>query len=178
MASDGKDKTQKRLTFDGEYHSPVFTPDDRQVLALRGEALVWVSPESGASRTLDYKLEGVVKLIAFQSHFEKQADSERPRVVAITKTSIGLFSPWDGKFEPFPVAESDEETRQELLRGQMQVGDLLVQVGATGHELTLQKDGGEQVVLASSAKVIYAEPALSHDGRRVVFVRAALGTTN
>ena len=167
MASDGINKTQQRLTFDGEYHSPVFTPDDREILALRGQGFVWISPENGASEALPYKLEGVLKLVGLENH----TPGGKPRVVAITQTSIGLFSPWDGKFEPFLAADNDEETRQQLLRGQIQFGDVMLQVGGAGHELTLQKDNREPVVLTSSPKVIYADPALSHDGRRLVFIR-------
>ena len=168
MASDGINKTQQRLTFDGGYHSPVFTPDDQKVLTLRGQSFLWISLENGESEKLSYDLPGVLRLVAF----ENQADGGKPRVVAITQTSVGLFSPWDGKFEPFPAANEDEETRQQLLRGQIQFGDVMLQVGGAGHELTLQKDNREPVVLTSSPKVIYADPALSHDGRRLVFIRA------
>jgi hypothetical protein len=167
MASDGKNKTQQRLTFDGDYHSPVFTPDDRKILALRGQLFVWISSENGASEKLAYELPGVLRLVGFQN----QAAGGKPRVVAITQAAISLFSPWDGNLEPFPAANEDEETRQQLLRGQVQFGDVLLQVGRAGHELALQKDDQERVVLASSPKLIYADPALSHDGRRLVFIR-------
>jgi hypothetical protein len=168
MASDGINKTQQRLTFDGEYHSPVFAPDDRRVLALRRQGFIWISPQNGESEPLAFELAGVLRLVGF----ENEAAGGKPRVVAITRTSIGLFSPWDGKFEPFPAADIDEETRQQLLRGQIQFGDVLLQVGGDGHELTSQKDNRAPVVLTSSPKVIYADPALSHDGRRLVFIRA------
>ena len=143
----------------------------RKVLALRGQAFVWISTESGESETVSYELPGVLRLVAFEKP-ENEMAREKPRVVAITQDLIGLFSPWDGKFEPFPKADEDEETRQQLLRGQVQFGDVVLQVGGTGHQLTLQKGDQDRVVLASSPKVMYADPALSHDRHRVVFIRA------
>jgi hypothetical protein len=168
MPADGKDKTQRRLTWDGDYHSPVFTPDDRKLLVLWGQRIVWITSVSGAIDQISYELPGVVRLVGF----EKQPDLEKPRVVAITKDAVGLFSPWDGKFEPFPKAEGDWAARTQLLRGQLRSKDLQLQVGHAGHELTLQKNDEGPVVLASAPNVAYIDPTASHDGVIVAFIRA------
>jgi len=168
MPADGRDKTQRRLTWDGDYHSPVFTPDDRKLLVLWGQRIVWISSGNGAIDKLSFELPGVVKLVGF----ENQPDAEKPRVVAVTKDSVGLFSPWDGNFEPFPKADRDQEARAQLLRGQLQFKEVMLQVGRAGHELTLQKDNQLPVVLASASNVNYIDPTPSHDGLIVSFIRA------
>lgn len=167
MAAGGKNKTQQRLTFDGGYYSPVFTPDDRRLLALRKAAFVWVSPANGATERIPFELPGTLKLIAF----ENRPNEAKPRVVALTESGVGLFSPWDGKFEPFPLGDADEETKEQFLHSRVQYGGVLLQVSGDGHQLTLQRGDGEPVLLASSPKVIYGDPALSHDGLKVVFIR-------
>ncbi len=169
----GSDRTRKRLTVEGDYHSPVFTPDDKRILTLRGSGFAWVSPEGGTTEKLAYELPGVLRIIGF----ENRAADPKPRVVAVTESSIGLFSPWDGSFRPFPVTSDDQETRQQLLRGEMQFGDVSFQLTSDGHQLSLQRGDQEPVVLAKSTTVVYADPALSHDGRQVVYIRATASKT-
>src|SRR5689334_22932250 len=76
VAADRNNKTQEKLTFDGGYRSPVFTPDDQKVLAIRGSNLVWISMRDSSTIPAEHTLPDLVRLIGFET-----GRQEKPRLV-------------------------------------------------------------------------------------------------
>jgi hypothetical protein len=167
MSSDGRNKTQDKLTFDGGYRCPVFTPDDQRLLAVRGQDLVWISPKDSSITAVDHAPVGIVRLVGFEA-----SASGKPRVVVVTRQAVGLFSPWDGIFVPLDLGRDDEEyARGPLSQGALESNAGLVSVDTTGHEMTVERKGHEPLELTPGSKATYADPVLSHDGATVAFIR-------
>jgi len=167
MSSDGKNKTQDKLTLDGGYRCPVFTPDDQKLLAIHGQDLVWISMKGSPTTKADHTLRDLVRLVGFETRA-----ANKPRVVVVTRLAVGLFSPWDGTFDPLDLSKEDEEyARGPLIEGALEFHGTLASVDTTGHELTLERTGHGPVALTRGSKAFYFDPALSHDGVIVVFIR-------
>jgi len=167
VSADGRNKTQEKLTFDGGYRSPVFTPDDQKVLAIRGQNLVWVSLNDHSTTGAASAPPDLLRLVGFEL-----GAANNPRVVVVTQRSVGLFSPWDGTFDILDSDTGDEDyIRGALAGGWLNFQGTLVSVNSTGHNLTIRKQSQEPISLTEGSKATYADPALSHDGAAIVFLR-------
>jgi len=172
--------TAKALTTDGGYTSPIFSPDGR-VYALKGGTLVRLPQETGAGVAV-HKVPGAVKLVGFDG---ANADDlvlllDAPRA----GSPLGVLSLKSGRVTPLPYDAASEEQRRMLaqIRGQereygttsvytktesrrglarsLQWTDVYVRRGTAAPRNVSTCDG-----------VSCVQPALSPDGRGVVFIK-------
>ena len=172
-------RTQQALTTDGDYRSPVFSPADGNIYALRAQTIVRV-PAGGTPPPI--KIAGVVKLVGFDSQNPDElivlvkADSGRsPLAVVSIKSGTVTTLPFEAK--------SDEERRmlaqiqaEDRIYGETKVytkrdskqglarkiewSDVYVQRGTAPPQNVSACDG-----------IMCGQPALSPDGRRVAFIK-------
>ena len=168
----------KALTTDGGYTSPIFSPDGR-VYALRGGAVVRLPQETGAGVPV-HKVPEALKLVGFDA---KNPDD----LVVLLETSgtgspLGVLSLTSGRVTPLPYDAASEEQRRLVARirsderlygttgvytnaerrGSLRWTDVYVRTG-TAAARNVSKCNGARC----------AQPALSPDGRGVVFIKTA-----
>ena len=137
---------RQRLTFEGGYTWPVFSPDDKTVIALRGGDL-WSIPLNGGNPTkLAHTLPGITNLLG----------TGPDGIVLLTARQIGTFSPDTGAFSAFPTSDQDRDTIN-LLRQPIRSYD--------NGTLTVS----EQTV--SEQNVAGWQPSVSHDRKTLVYIR-------
>jgi hypothetical protein len=171
----------KALTSDGGYRWPLFMPCEQAVLALQGDKLVKIAfPQQGSqtsvqSQTL-FEFKGIIKLIGFVPE-----DTESVAVLLNEQNSgspVGLLSLKTHKLTPLPYdPKADEPLMTQIQNSLRTYGDTLLYVKADPdtkstdvyiHELGNDQDKN----LSLCAGLNCGEPALSTEGRYVVFVRA------
>ncbi|HEX9822038.1 MAG TPA: hypothetical protein VGD07_20760 [Methylomirabilota bacterium] len=180
MAGPGE-RTQVRLTRDGGYRSPVFAPGDRTLLALRRSVLVEVPATGGDARAL-HALVRPSKLVGLSR--------DRPHeVLALFEDAGGL--PWlglvalaSGQVTPVPHDRASREHRAMIAHvkdWERVYGGTTVYVkaettqglaGAVEWTDVYVTRGGDPVNVSRCDGVRCGQPALSHDGRHVAFVKA------
>jgi hypothetical protein len=175
-------KTRLRLTRDGGYRSPVFLPGDASLLALKGDAVMQI-PLSGSEPVQLHMVQGVAKLVGVHR--------ENPDKVLILLTgtddqhAVGLLSVQSGQVTPLPYDHQSRDAQRlyRHLQGWERVyGNTTLSVqdqstsGAAGvgeRTNAYLKQGDEAPVNLSACKgANCGQPSLSHDGRRVAFVKA------
>jgi hypothetical protein len=153
----------RRLTGDGGYSSPVFSPDDRSVIAMRGAELWSVPANGGKPVKLAHSPAGVVSLLG----------SGPDGVVVLTGEQIGTFSPESGDFSPFQPATETERNEIAMMRSSGRTYDhrrltlferngVVVVVNA-GHSREIAAEGSENVAS-------WSQPSASHDLKQIVLV--------
>jgi hypothetical protein len=174
-------RASRPLTTDGGYRSPVFSADAR-IYALNGEMVVRIPVEGGRAAPLQ-KASGALKLIGFDV-----ADADA--VVVLLETAVGgsplaSLSLKGGGMTPLPYDRTSEDDRRMLaqVRAQNRVyGDTAV------YTMTEAKPGLSRTIewtdvyikrgaaaprnVSSCNGVNCTQPALSPDGRSLVFVKA------
>jgi hypothetical protein len=170
-----------RLTRDGGYQSPIFAPDGDFVLALREGKLARVSTAGFLDPEPLFPVPGVVRLLG--------ADRETPGQVAVLVRSaegtldFGLLDLKDGKVRSLR-SEAPAGEYQDAL-GKLARWDRTWQVGEPPRAVSLTvrpssgqgsdvyglREGGEAVDVSRCDGERCGQPALSADGRKVVFVR-------
>jgi len=179
--SDLPGHTTTALTTDGGYASPTFASDGA-IYALKGMAIVRVSRQ-GKSPVEVQKVTGVAKLVGFEGAGDDLIVLLEP---ALAGSPLGVVSLKSGKVTVLPY-HADSETERRMLaqvRGQDRVyGDTTVytkEETKSGVSRTLEwtdvyvKRGSEtprNVSLCDGVTCI--QPALSPDGRAVVYVKTA-----
>jgi hypothetical protein len=152
----------RRLTSEGGYSWPVFSVDDRNIIALRGGDLVSLAAGGGKPVKLAHTRMDLAALIG----------SGPLGLVVLTTDQVGTFSPESGTFSPF--APGTQEDRDNIAR--------LHSPGRSYHEgqLTLsERDGVITITTGGKTREIATEgvaslqPSASHDLKRVVFIRSA-----
>ena len=174
--------TRQRLTFDDGYQSPVFLPGDQAVLALKGHSIVRVSVFGGEPETV-VAVSGITKLIGVSA-------AEPNEVLVLTedaegRASLGILSLKDGRIVPLPADKASSEDRRIInaLKGwDRTYGDVTLRVERTEgqsfsgtkvwSDVYLVKAGQQTKNVSSCEEVDCGQPSLSHDGTRVVFVKA------
>jgi hypothetical protein len=172
-------RSQQALTTDGDYRSPVFSPADGSIYALRAQTIVRVP----AARTpAPITIAGVVKLVGF--------DAQNPdELIVLVKADPGrsplaVVSLKSGSVAPLPFDARSDEERQML--AQIQAEDRLY--GQTRlytkreskqgmsrktewTDVYVQRGTGSPENVSACDGIMCGQPALSPDGRRVAFVK-------
>ena len=171
---------KSRLSREAVYHSPVFLPGGKSLLALRGEALVHIDIPGGTVTEL-MRLPGVTRLVGVAR--------ERPDEVAVLALVNG-----QSRIEIFEISTG----RRRIVRHDPQDGrDRLMLAYAEGDEreygsvrvytdeqstsirqwtdVFIQTGGGPAVDLTNGNGLSSRQPALSHDGALVAYVNVGRG---
>lgn len=175
--------TPKALTAGGGYRSPVFLPDGRDLLALRGEDLVRIPLTGGAHANLR-TLPGAVKLLGI--------DRSNPERVLLLMEGAGDSSVLaaaplaGGAVETLPHNPDSKDDRRLMshLRGENREYDGVYlylkpeskeTAGGTVEWTDVYAKVGDSppVNLSSCDGAACVQPSLSPDGRQVAFIRAA-----
>jgi hypothetical protein len=173
-----------RLTRDGGYQSPIFDAEGGAVLALHEGKLVRVSTAGFLDPEPLFAVPEVVRLIG--------VDREAPgQVVVLTRTAEGatglglldLKDPRDRQVHSLGTGATAAEVKDAVAKlarwdRTWQVGEpprgvsLTVRAAGRGSDVLCQSDGAAAVDVSRCAGDRCGQPALSADGRKVVFVRA------
>jgi hypothetical protein len=173
--------TPKALTLDGGYTSPVFSTDGR-VYALKGDTLVRLPQETGAGVAV-HKVPSVMKLVGFD------AANPDELVVLLDPSSgsspLAVLSLRSGRVTPLPIDPASEEQRrmlaqiraQERSYGTTSVYTRSERRRGTGKSVSsdvyLRSGNGAPRNVSACDGVHCVQPALSPDGRSVVFIKTA-----
>jgi hypothetical protein len=168
-----------QLSSSGSYRSPIFSPADGSILALDGDVLAAIPAAGGAPSRL-LVVPGLAKLIGFDA---RNADEI---VVLLSQGSspIGVLSLKSGKVSPLEY-DSKSEAEQRLLaqaRGQDRIyGDMTVYLNTETKrglsrtvewtDVYLSRANQQPQNISTCNGVSCGQPALSPDGRLVVFVK-------
>jgi hypothetical protein len=168
------------VTPDGGYRSPVFSPADDSLVALKGDMVVRVPPAGGTPAPIQ-RVAGAVKLVGF--------DGRTPDHVVVLLESggspLGVLSLRTGTLArlPYDAKSSGQQQMLAQIRGQARV------YGTTNlYVKTESKQGLSRAIVWTDVYVRRGDaaprnvsgcdgvrcgqPALSPDGRRVAFVKA------
>jgi hypothetical protein len=174
-------ETASPLTPDSSYRSPVFSPADGTLIALRGDTVVRVPVTSGMP-TVIQRVTGTVKLVGF--------DGRNPDLVVILRdhagAPLGVLSLKTGTLTPLPydAASSEQQRMLAQIRGQDRVyGTTRVYVKTESKrglsrtiewtDVYVQQGDAERRNVSRCDGMMCGQPALSPDGRRVAFVKTA-----
>ena len=174
-------RTRRGLTGEGSYRSPVFSPVDGSVYALKGDLIVRI-PAAGGNGAAVQKVSGAVKIVGFDG---KSADELVVLLDAGPAVSpLGSVSLKSGKVTLLPYdAKSDDQRRMlAQVRAQDRVyGETTLYTkteSKRGLARTIEwtdvylRRGNEAPQNVSTCDgVSCVQPALSADGRSVAFVK-------
>jgi hypothetical protein len=169
----------RALTTDGNYRSPVFSPTDGTVYALRGDAIVRL-PIRGGAATKVVDARGVAKLVGF----DRGAPDE---IVVLLDTAaespLAIVSLKGGKITrlPYDRNSNDEQRALTQVLGQDRVyGKTTLYIKTETKQglsrpiewtdVYIQSDGPPRNLSACDG-VNCVQPALSPDGRTVAFIK-------
>jgi hypothetical protein len=170
---DSEGKSASRLTQGGVFHSPLFLPRDEALLALRSDDLVRIELKGGEPQKLG-ALPGASRLVGI--------DPKNPNAVFFLADAEGRTSvqrlDWRLMQTSAVTAPAGNEDQSMLscIRGDERERDdsrLVVKEkdpDTPWTDVFLQR-GGKEVNLSSGSEVSNRQPALSHNGRHVAFVR-------
>lgn len=174
-------RTASALTSDGGYRSPVFSPADGSVYALKGDTVVRF-PASNGKAAVVQKVTGALKLVGFE-------DKNGDEIIVLVDSGaagspLGVVSLKSGRVVPLPYNANSEDQRRMLaqIRGQRRVYD-----GTSVYTKTESKRGLSRMIewtdvylrrgdaepqnISSCDGVNCVQPALSPDGRRLAFIK-------
>jgi hypothetical protein len=174
-------RTASALTSDGGYRSPVFSPVDGSVYALKGDTIVRFAASNGKTAVVQ-KVTGVLKLVGFEG---KNGDEIIVLVDAGTAGSpLGVVSLTSGKMTPLPYNANSEDQRRMLaqIRAPDRVyGDTRVYTKTESKrglsraiewtDVYLKRGDTEPRNISACDGVSCGQPALSPDGRRLAFLK-------
>ena len=171
-----------RLTWDGGFRAPVFEPDNKHVLALKGEMLVRVSVAGGEPQEL-FTVKDVVKLVGF--HRDR---GDEVLVVTTDKKELaaGVLSLSSGEVARLSHDRSSEtdDRLMKYLVGWERVydeGTVYVEAAspqpaggiATGTDVfLLRKEDREPIAISNCQNARCGQPSLSRGGLWVVYINA------
>ncbi len=172
--------TPAPLTAGGGYSSPIFSPANGSLFALKGGMLVRISGDGTSVATR--KIPGALKLVGF--------DGESPDEVVVLMESeipspLAILSLSSGKVTPLPYDKRAEDQRGMLaqVRGQQRVyGDATIYIKTESRQgiartvewtdVYLQRGGAASQNVSGCEGSNCGQPALSSDGRKVAFVKS------
>jgi len=174
-------QTTQALTNDGGYRSPVFSPADRSIYALKGDAIVRIRTDGTSSSAV--KAPGAIKLVGF--------DGQNPDELVVLldagagQSPLAIVSLKSGAVTPLPYDPKAEDQRRMLaqIRAQDRVyGETTVYTKTESKQGLSRKIEWTDVYLqrgkmppqnvSACDGVSCVQPSLSPDGRAVAFVRA------
>jgi hypothetical protein len=175
---DGRNRL--RLTRDGGYQSPVFSPDGKTVLALREGKLMRVSTAGVLDPEPLFDLPGVIRLVA--------CDRESPsKVVVLTRAAagtldLGLVDLEDRQVHPLrpEIPEAEYREALALVTRSDRAWQLAEPAGVITLEVRPAGQGSDVFCLRKALAPLDVsrcggdrcdQPSLSADGHNVVFVR-------
>ncbi len=173
-------QTAGAVTPDGGYRSPIFSPADERLVALKGDAVVRFRAEGGTPVAVQKAL-GVVKLVGF--------DGRSPDDIVVLleggRSPLGVLSLKTGKVVPLPYDAGSPGQQRMLaqIRGQERVyGPTRVYVKTESKQglsrvlewtdVYVRRGDSPPRNVSGCDGVRCDQPALSPDGRRVAFVKA------
>jgi hypothetical protein len=175
-----QDGVARALTEGGGYRSPVFGSNDAFVYALRGDVVVRI-PAAGGAASQQGRASDAVKLVGFEGPDD---------VIVLTggqppASPLALLSLKTGTLSALPhdPTSPDELRLIAFVRGEERVyGDTRVYTRAESRRSALRTTEWTDVYVARGTAapvnvsacqgVNCGAPALSHDGRRIVYVKA------
>jgi hypothetical protein len=173
-------QTAKRLTTEGGYRSPVFSPGGESLYALKGDMVVRI-PFQGGTAVAVLKLSSALKLVGFDT-------KSREELVVLFDSSnspLGVVSLNHGSVTPLPYDPKSNDQRRILaqVRAQHRVyGDAIVFTKTESKrglsrniewtDVYLQRGNAAPQNLSACDGVSCAQPAMSPDRRSIVFVKA------
>ena len=174
-------RAARALTTDGGYRSPIFLPNSSTLLALRGNAIVRLGSTGENSSPLRMKV-GVAKLVG--------VDSEDPAAVVVLLVTPRAGSPLasvslqDGTATALPFDAADESQQRMLAQIRAQdrsYGDTTVYTKTETKsglsrpiewiDVFAKRGAAPPQNVSACDGVSCVQPALSPDGRSVVFVK-------
>jgi hypothetical protein len=171
------------LTSGGGYSSPIFSPVDGSLLALKGDTVVRI-PAGGGAGVAVQKVPGGLKLVGF--------DGTNPDEVVVLLVSGGGPSPLavlsltGGKLTPIPYDTKAEDQRRMLaqIRSQQRVyGDATLYIKTESKQgisrtiewtdVYMQRGNATPQNISACDGTNCGQPARSPDGRKVAFVKSS-----
>jgi hypothetical protein len=174
-------RTQVQLTSDGGYRSPVFSPGDDHILALKGNTLVHI-PRAGGTPERIHTVQGVTKIVGFD-----QAKQDKALILLKEDggTAVGLLSLHSGDVIPLSYDRTSQE-HQSLVTHMQEwervYGDTTLYPKSTTKrgvagvmrwtDVYLKRGEMPALNLSKCEEINCSQPSLSHDGEEVVYIRA------
>lgn len=178
---DLKKLTPVQISAGEAYRSPVFMPGDKQVLALQGEYLVRIPLQKGKPKKL-YKLKKVRKLVGFDRKApnkllvlsEEPSSTLSPRILSVKQGKLAKL-PYDPKSHQDVInhLESWEREYGDLILYPDKVTKPVLGGTQTWTDIYVKRKGQQDAQPISQCDGINcSQPSLSHNQRRVVFIKA------
>ncbi len=174
-------RTARAVTTGGGYRSPIFPPVTGNIYALKGDAIVRISPENGAAVAMQ-RVPAVIKLIGFDSRNDDDI------VVLLDAGSdaspLGVVSLKSRRIRPLLYDAKNKAERDvvDWIRGQDRAyGDTIVYVQTETKQglartvewsdIYVRRGSGAPQNVSSCNGTNCGQPALSSDGRSLAFVK-------
>jgi hypothetical protein len=173
-------RTARAVTSDGGYRSPVFSPADGSLYALRAGAIVRIRDGSGAAPV--QKVEGAIKLVGFDG-----GKTDEIIVLREEKTAAAplyVISLKNGSSVPLAYDPKSEKDRRMLaqIRGQYRVyGEIHVYTKTESkqglsrmvewNDVYVRRGDGAPQNISGCDGASCVQPSLSPDGRTVAFIK-------
>jgi hypothetical protein len=151
---------RQRLTFEGGYSWPIFSSNDRSVIALRGGDLWSAALNGGSPVKLAHTLAGITSLLG----------SGPDGIVVLTAEQIGTFSPDSGVFSSFPASKEDSDVIDRLRAPIRSYDNGQLTVSGRSGAILIENRGQKREIALENASVW--EPSVSHDGKRLIYIRS------
>jgi hypothetical protein len=172
--------TTTQLTSDAGYRSPIFAPTDGSIYALLGDTVVRISSDGGTPTPL-HRLPGAVKLVGFDGVSAQEIvalfdGGASPLAVLSLKTGSVVRLPYD------PTSVQQQRMLAQIRGHDRVYGTISVYVKSENKrglartiewtDVYVRRGDAAPQNVSGCDGVSCGQPALSPDGRRVVFVKA------
>jgi hypothetical protein len=153
---------RSRLSFEGKYSWPIFSSDDKAIIALRAGDL-WSLPINGNDPS---------KLIRAPAGTAALVATGSKGIVLLTDQQIGILAPGSGHFSPFrPTSKVDQDAIDGLRAPIRSYANGELTVREKNGRIEVEKKGSKPLEVAPQNALV-AKPSVSHDGQWLVYVRS------